>query len=588
MQPQQASTTNTLLRVRLWYGLLLAVASVFLVRLFYLQIIKHDYYQKAALSGQLKQYEIPASRGIIEAYNGDTVVPIVLNEKLYTLFADPKFIEDPKQAAEAVQAAIGGDADEYEQAMRQDNRYAILAKKLDKTAKEKLDELELKGIGTREEEYRTYPQGDLAAQVLGFVNDEGKGTYGLEEYADSMLRGTSGQLRAITDAQGVPLVSNEDNVVIEPKAGKRVLLTIDISMQQHLEELLKAGLDKAQSQSGSALIMDPYTGEIKAMANYPSFDPAKFYEVDNPRVFTNAAVSSPLEIGSIMKPLMVAAALDQGAVHEHTSFFDPGFVTVDGKTVTNVEEVSGPATRTVTEVLTRSLNTGAVYLLQRLGGGEINEQARLTWHDYMTNHFQLGKLTGIEQGYESGGNIPDPTEGFGLNIQFANTAFGQGMTATPLQMGAALSSIINGGTYYKPRLIDRVTAADGEVEEKEPEVVRRDVISAQVSAQVKGMMEAVFTRNHAVYGTPQLRPQYSIGAKTGTAQIPNPEGGYFEDKYNGTFMGFVGGDKPQYVVVVRVDEPGIPGYAGSRAAGPIFSSVITMLIDNFKILPRSQ
>src|SRR5690606_19220662 len=125
-------------------------------------------------------------------------------------------------------------------------------------------------------------------------------------------------------------------------------------------------------------------------------------------------------------------------------------------------------------------------------------QARLTWHDYMTNHFQLGKLTGIEQGYESGGNIPDPTEGFGLNIQFANTAFGQGMTATPLQMGAALSSIINGGTYYKPRLIDRVTAADGEVEEKEPEVVRRDVISAQVSAQVKGMMEAVFTRNHAV------------------------------------------------------------------------------------------
>lgn len=584
----QISKTHILTRIRFWYAVLLLVTCIILIRLFYLQIIKHDYYQKAALQGQLKEYEVPASRGIIEAYDGNTIIPVVLNEKKYTLFADPQFIKDAAAASAAVQASIGGDANEYKTKMEADTRYAILAKKLNKEQKEQLDNLYIKGIGTREEEYRTYPQGELAAQLIGFVNDDGEGKYGIEQFLDSKLKGSPGQLHAITDAQGVPLVSNKDNVVIEPTNGERVVLTIDVSMQRQLEDLLKAGLDRAKSKSGSALIMDPNTGAIKAMANYPSYKPSEFYKVDNAEVFTNAAVSAPLEVGSIMKPLTAGAALDSGAVTTDTTYFDPGYVRLDNQTITNVEEVAGSGTRSIADILRMSLNTGAVFLLSQMGGGEVNEKARVTWHDYMVNHYQLGKQTGIEQGYEAEGSIPDPKEGFGLNIQYANTAFGQGMTATPLQMGAAISSVINGGKYYKPYLVDRNVSANGQATVHEPELVRDNVVGESVSKEVKSMMEQVMGVNHRIYGLPNLPGEYSIGGKTGTAQIPDPSGGYYEDKYNGMFVGFVGGDKPQYVIVVRVNQPKIAGYAGSRAAGPVFSSLVEMLLNNFSVTPKSK
>lgn len=583
MRPEPANPLSLHSRIRLWYAVLLFIMTVFLVRLFYLQVIRYNHYRQAALSGQLKEYEIPAERGIIEAHDGNGVIPLVLNEKRYTLFADPKFVSDPKQAADEIERAIGGDETKYEEAIRKDTRYAVLAKKLTKEQKEKVDALKLKGIGTREESQRTYPQGQLAAQLLGFVNDDGEGKYGIEQYLDSELKGTPGQLRAITDAQGVPLVANKDNVIKEPLAGKRVTLTINLSMQKQAEDILKAGLDAAKSQSGSVLILDARNGAVRAMANYPTYNPAEFFKVEDAAVFNNAVVSAPLEVGSIMKPLTAAAALDLGVVNENTSYFDPGFVKVDGETITNVEEVSGAANRTVSDILRYSLNTGAVYLLKQMGGGEVNEKARVAWHDYMTKHYQLGKPTGIEQGYEASGSIPDPKEGFGLNIQFANTSFGQGMTATPLQMGAALVSVVNGGTYYRPYLVEAITDHTGKTEKRQPKVVRDKVVSPHTGELIRVYMERVAGAN----ARGALRNGYSVGGKTGTAQIPKPEGGYFEDKYNGTYIGFVGGDMPQYVIVVRVNEPGIPGYAGSRAAAPVFVSLANMLMDNFGVTPKS-
>jgi len=575
-------------RVRIWYAALVAVMLLFGVRLFYLQIIRHDHYKKAALTGQLKQYEVPAERGVIEAQDGDRVVPLVLNEKRYTLFADPKFIQNVDKTTVAVQGAIGGDAAKYRDAMRQDTRYAILAKKLTKEQKDKLDRLKIKGLGTRENSQRTYPQGDLAAQLLGFVDDEGRGKYGLEQAMNSELSGKPGQLRAITDASGVPLVANTDNVVISPKSGERLGLTINVSMQRQLEDILKSGLEKAQSKSGSALVLDPNTGAIKAMANFPTYNPAEFYKVEDGAVFNNASVSAPLEVGSIMKPLTAAAALNQGVVNKNTTYQDASRIKIGDATITNIEEDGGPGVRSVADILQLSLNTGAVYLLQQMGGGEINQKARLAWHDYMVNHYRLGKTTGIEQGYEATGSIPDPTDGFGLNIQYANTAFGQGMTATPLQMGMALASVVNGGKYYKPYLIDRVTQSDGKIVKKSPIIVKSDVLSPSVSSDMVDLLENVVSKNYILYGLPKLNPAYRIGGKTGTAQITKPGGGYYDDRYNGTFMGFVGGDKPEYVIVVRVNEPKIGGYAGSKAAAPIFTSLVTMLINNFGVTPKGQ
>lgn len=584
MRPRQpvSIATTTVQRVRAWYMLIVIICSIFLLRLFYLQIIKHDFYQKAAQRGQLKEYEIPASRGIIEAYDGDTIIPLVLNEKRYTLFADPKYIKDPKSEAKAIATQFGGDVRQYEQKMSSDTRYAILAKKLTKEQKEKIDALKLKGVGTREEEYRTYPQGALGAQLLGFVNDENEGKYGIEQYLNAKLKGEPGSLRAITDARGIPLVANKDNILVKPKSGQRTVLTLDIPLQKRLEDILKTGLENAKSTSGSALILDVRNGAVKAMANYPSYNPAEFATVTDANVFNNATVASPLEVGSVMKPLTAAAALNQGVVSKNTTYYDPSRFVVDGATVRNIEEDGGAGTRSITDILQLSLNTGAVWLLMQMGGGEINQQARTVWHDYMTNRYQFGKQTGIEQGYEADGFIPDPSDGFGLGIQYANTAFGQGMTATPLQMGAALAAIVNGGNYYRPHLVESM-GADGASKTGE-QLLRPGVVSGETGSTIQHMMEYVVEKNNR----PAIRPGYSVGGKTGTAQVPKPGGGYYDDRYNGMYLGFVGGDKPEYVIVVRVNEPHIAGYAGAQAAAPIFASLSNSLINNFGITPKTQ
>ncbi len=575
-------------RIRFWYALLLLLCAIFIIRLFYLQIIKHDYYQKAALKGQLKQYEIPAERGVIEAHSGSTTVPIVLNEIRYTLFADPKFVKDPGKTADAIARIAGGNAEEYEKQIKTpDTRYVILAKKMSKEQKNKIDDLKIKGIGTRETPYRTYPQGALAAQLLGFVNDDLEGKYGLEQALDANLRGKPGQLKAITDAQGVPLATNKDNVVLEPVKGDRLILTIDIGMQQQLEDLLKSGLEKAKSASGSALIIDARNGAIKAMANLPTYNPGDFFKIEDASVFTNANVSAPLEVGSTMKPLTAAAALDLGVIRKDTTYFDPARFQIGDAVVTNIEEDGGAGTRSIADILQMSLNTGATWMLMQMGGGEVNQKARERWHEYMVNHYQFGKITGIEQGYESEGSIPDPNKGFGLNIQYANTAFGQGMTATPLQMALAFAAVLNGGTYYKPHLVEKRISSDGKETLIKSEIVRSGVVKPDVSQSIQEFMEYTVEKNYFTYSIPKPRAEFSIGGKTGTAEIAKPGGGYYDDRFNGMFMGFVGGDDPQYVIAVRVNEPKIGGYAGSKAAAPIFGTIANMLIDNFGVTPRN-
>lgn len=578
-------------RLYIWYGLLLFVGIVIVFRLFFLQVVRHDYYRKAALSDQLKEYSIAADRGIIEAHDASGVVPVVLNEKLYTLYADPTFVKNANDDAIKVAGIIGGKASDYQSLLKtKHTRYVILAKRLDESQNSAITNLKLPGIGTQAQNYRTYPQGSLAAQLLGFVNNDGKGTYGIEQALDKELSGTPGLLKAITDAAGVPLAANKDNIQISPKAGNDVVLTIDLGMQKQLETLLKKGLDRAKSKSGSALIMDVNTGAIKAMANYPTYDPAQYYKVSDANVFNNAAVSSPLEVGSIMKTLTASAALDMGVVTPETSYYDPSHWLLDGHQITNIEEDGGAGTQTVASILNLSINTGATWMLMQMGGqtGQVNQKARQHWYDYMTNHFELGKATGIEQGYEAEGYIPPPNKGYALQLTYANTSFGQAMSATPLQMGAALSAVLNGGTYYKPHLVDELVDSGGKATAKKPEIVRQHVVSPVVSKQMQSLMEYV-VKGHLDEGFSYLRfpDNYIVGGKTGTAQIADPAGGYYGNKYNGTYMGFVGGDKPQYVVVVRVNEPGVGGYAGSMAAQPLFADIAHTLINDFNVTPKS-
>ncbi|MGH7157646.1 MAG: peptidoglycan D,D-transpeptidase FtsI family protein [Candidatus Saccharimonadales bacterium] len=577
-------------RARWLYVCVVAIIAIFGIRLFYLQIIQHEHYRLAALQGQFKEYEITATRGLIKAHDGKAIVPVVLNQRLFTLFADPTLVKEHARVAETLAATLGGKISDYESLLKtEETRYAVLAKRVTEEQKQAILKHKYPGVGAQDQYYRVYPNGSLAAQLMGFVNNDGQGVYGIEQALNSELKGKTGRLKAVTDVYGVPLAANRDNTLIAPEAGRDVVLTIDLAMQKQLETILKSGLDKAKSGSGSALVIDPRDGAVKAMANYPTYDPSNYAAVEDADVFNNAAVSSPLEVGSIMKPLTAAAALDLGAIRPDTSYYDPAQWKIDGYTIKNIEEDGGAARRNVQDILSLSLNTGATWFLMQMseqGKTEVTKSGRERWHDYMVNHYRFGKPTGIEQGFEAEGYIPDPNEGFGLDLTYANTAFGQGMTATPLQMAAAFSSIVNGGTYYQPRLVD-MFMQDGKAEVKQPVVLNQNVVSQQVSGDMRKLLEGVIASKK--YIRPAFNTaQYSVGGKTGTAEIAKPGGGYHEHEFNGTYLGFVGGDMPQYVIVVRVNQPKIGGYAGTAAAQPIFVELAHMLIDDFGVTPRGH
>jgi cell division protein FtsI/penicillin-binding protein 2 len=589
--PRAARPASSNRRLYAWYGAIFFILGIVILRLFYLQIIRHDYYQKQALNDQQKQYVISAERGTIEAHQGSGLIPLVLNEKLYTLYADPTLVKDPAGDAQKMTAITKGDAKAYTGLMKTKNsRYVILAKRLGEDQMNKITALKLPGVGLQAQDYRTYPQGSLAAQLLGFVNNDGKGTYGLEQALNSQLSGTPGLLKATTDASGVPLAASRDNVRQEPKSGDDVVLTVNAAMQKELENYLKQDTQNAKGTSGSALVMDVNTGAIKAMANYPTYDPSQYYNVSDASVFNDAAVSEPFEVGSVMKTLTAAAALDQNVVSLSTTYNDPGQWKLDGSVVKNVEEDGGPGPSNLARILNLSMNTGATWLLMQMGHntGEVNLQARNAWHDYMVNHYRFGKPTGIEQGYEAGGYIPSPDKGYALQLTYANTSFGQAMTATPLQMAAALSSVLNGGNYYQPHLIDQLTDSAGHTQTTGAKVMRKGVVSAQVSQEMQSLMEGVVqTKVQQGFNSMRFPAGFSVGGKTGTAQIADPAGGYYGDRFNGTFIGFVGGDKPQYVIMVAIKQPKVPGYAGTTAAMPLFADLAHMLINNFNVTPKT-
>ena len=581
------SANNAVMRVRFWYALFLFVIAFFGVRLFYVQIIRYDHYKAAALSDQLKQYTIPSSRGIISVHEGDSTVPIVLNQQLYTLYADPAYVKDPVQDADKVARIVGGSATKYEDAMRtKGSRYAVLSKKLTEAQSNKIRALKLAGIGTQEQNYRIYPQGSLAAHTLGFVNNDGIGTYGIEQALNNELKGTPGQLKAITDVHGVPLATSTSNTMAQPIAGDNVLLTLDLNVQQQVETILKNNVERTKSESGSAIVMDVRNGDIKAMANFPTYNPGNYANVEDANAFNNQAVSRPIEVGSIMKAFTTAAALDSGAISVNQTYYDPAHWMVDSFNITNIEEDGGAGTRSLSDILNLSLNTGATWeLMQMGGGGDINRRGREKWYDYMTTHYLLGKETGVEQGYEATGYIPKPANnGAGINLTYANTAFGQAMTATPMQIAGAFSAVMNGGVYYRPHLVDSKTGADGKPVKQQPEILKRGVVSSRVTGEMIPMLQNVVEKHNFDRRFDQSR--YIVGGKTGTAQVAK-DGVYSNSLFNGTYIGFVGGQDVQYVIVVFMIHPQIGGYAGTAAAQPVFGDIAHMLIDNSYVQPKS-
>lgn len=562
-------------------GGLFALGFILVGQLFIVQIVKHDYYQKEALAEHVKKFEIPAERGAIYLSNGYQRTPLVLNEPRYIVYADPYFIVDVDEASSQLQSVIGGERQDIKDLLELDNRYVVLKKKLTKDHAERVIDLKIKGVGLEEVKVRTYPQGSIAAHVLGFVNDDGVGQYGIESYLNDELSGEPGLKNEITDVNGTPLAINNDiTTKNDPVPGKDVELSIDIRLQQILEEKLAAAVERTSSEKGSAVLVDPKTGQIKAMANVPTYNPADYSKIEDLSIFTNTAVTRAWEPGSVMKPITMSAAFNEGKLSRNNSYYDAGYVKAGDTTITNAINY-GAQTMTIDDVITKSLNTGAVYLYKSLGGNTYNEQARNTWFDYLTNHYGFNKITGVELANEQPGFVKPPKDdGAGIDVSYANSAFGQGVTITPLQLAAAYSALVNGGTYYKPTVVGAKNI-DGEFVANEPIIVNDNVISDTVSGDIKDLLHKSLKINNKRAD----REGYVLGAKSGTAQVSDGDGNYKEDRYNGAYVGFLEGKELEYVLVTRLDEPKTSGFA-SFQAGIVWSEITNEIINTIAIEPK--
>ena len=568
---------------------LVAVLVLFTVRLFYLQVIRHDYYANRAYQTQVSKLTIVPERGRVFALDGESIVPLVLNETVYTAFADPSEIENQNAIIEAIRSIAGGTVvSGFENQLDSKTlRYVVMAKNLTRTQAEKLRTKDLAGVGLQKGSRRVYPESQLASQVLGYVNDERQGQYGIEGKLQERLEGKAGLLQTVTDVRQIPLTIGDDETSRAARNGDDIVLTIDRNIQQKAEELLKNGLARAQATRGSVIVMDPNNGRVMAMANYPTYDPRNYNKVEDYRLFSNGIVSDPYEVGSVMKVLSMGAGLDSGAVTANSTYNNTGAVQVDDRVIKNVEEDPIFPGTTMTDVLHYSLNTGVVYVLQQMGGGMINKTARDTLYDYYKNHYRFGKVTGIEQAGETPGIIISPDDPDGPNVRYANMTFGQGMNITMVQTVAAFSAAMNGGTYYQPTVVQGVLGADKKLKEQAPNVIARNVLSPSNSETLREMTYQ--GRKQGFFGN--VDPSgYRVGGKTGTSQVIDPvTRQYSDDNSIGSYLGFGGTDTPRYVIMVRVDDSKLrTGYAGTVAAGPIFNDLSNWLLQYLEIPPKNE
>ena len=568
--------------------ILLGVMAIVVVKLFYIQIIRHDYYKQKAYEEQVAKFVLPAKRGEIYAHEGSGgLVPLVLNQPVYTAYADPQEVTNKTKLKKVIEEIAGGNiVDGYEKNLgNKKMRYVVLARKLSQTQAEILKKEAVPGIGLTAVNQRVYPEGALASQLLGYVNNEAKGQYGIEEALDKRLKGKNGKLQAVTDVRRIPLTVSKNDVSVPARDGENIALSIDVNAQSYVESALKQGLDQVKATKGSAIVMNPNNGQIIAMANYPTYDPGNYNKVEDYGVFQNDVVSSPYEAGSVMKTLSVGAGLDSGAVTANTTFNNRGYVQVDDTKISNVEEDPISENATMLDVLHYSLNTGVVFVLQQMGGGKVNLQARNMLYDYYYNHYGFGKVTGVEQAGEAKGIIIAPDKEQGNNVRYANMAFGQGIDVTMLQVASAFSASINGGTYYQPTLVAGQANDDKLIKPQPGKVIQTNVLKPDVSNQLKQMI--VEARQIGAFRGKD-KPGYQVGGKTGTSQIIDPTTGKYTDKNSiGTYLGFGGNQTPHYVIMIQVKDSKAAGYAGTTAAGPIFSDISNWLIDYLKIPPSN-
>jgi cell division protein FtsI/penicillin-binding protein 2 len=581
-------------RRRLGYftGVLVACGVVLFLRLFYLQVLEHDYYMNEATSEQTRKYQIPATRGDLYVHDGDGTSPIALNETLDILYADPRYIKNKPLVASKLAAVTGASTSAYLASLETGIDYTVIATKIPLNVASKIQALNLAGVGLTSQSYRTYPEGSLAAQTLGFVDTNGVGQYGIEGYLNKQLSGTPGELAAKTDTFGIP-IATANNIAKAPIDGKSYLLTIDRNIQAEAETEIAAQVQKVKAKSGSVVIINPANGAVVAMATYPTFDPNNYNQVTDYSVFTNQVVSGAFEPGSGMKVFTMAAGLDQGKVTSDTLYNDPGCYTIDGTKVCDANGDKPGPNKSMTVVLRDSLNTGVMFVLRMLGGDPNNFTlaGKQILYNYFTKHFDFGMPTGIEQSDEESGVVQSPSNVSGNDVTYGNMAFGQGISVTMIQMVEAMAAIANGGTLWQPHLVDSIMNADGSLTPVAPKVLKSHVMNPTAISQLNTMLQVV-VQHGSGYLAAQENPGYEISGKTGTAQIASSSGGYITNENIGSFIGYAPSNDPKFVMMVRINDPSVNcdsaecGYAEYTTV-PVFGDISKWLF-NYYDIPPSQ
>lgn len=570
---------STKSRLRILRNLVFVALAIIAVRLFVIQIIEHDTWVAKANEQHTMLETIVAKRGEIYMMDKNEPVAVVLNQTTYQVVIDPAITE-----REPLEKALKQYAEDYiavnldEVYNHEGLRYAIVAKNIPRTIAEKIASEDLSAVWFTKNNQRVYPEGELASGLLGFVNADGLGQYGVEGSLNDLLSGKDGLLKTTADVNNVALSIGNDNVKIPAEDGKNIVLSIDRGLEDGVERLAAEAVNKTAATNASVLIMRPDTGEILTMANLPNYNPANYGAVTDASAYNNYTLDVPYEPASICKNFAFSAAINEGVMTPDTTYFNKHYEEVDDWKIWNAEQRGMLyGTLTMRDALYWSLNTGSIYALKLLGGNpnSINQQGREKLYDYYYNKFRLGQATGVEL-VEAEGFIPDPNEGWGRDSTYANLTFGQNLSITMLQTATAFSAVVNGGTWRTPSVI-KGELVDGKVAPSEDAKIEDKILSDETSAMMRGMLinNRSYKNDHA---------GYDIGGKSGTAQVIR--NGAYDDSFAeliGSYIGFIApsGEMPEYVIMTKMWGEGQS--IGSGDAMDLFDSLSSFLIDYYKI-----
>lgn len=558
-------------RIEYTVRVLLCIAVVLVGRLFFLQIIDKSDLQAKNLSQVQVDRKLQSPRGTIYDRNGRPLAMSVVTKSLY---ADPKMIkQSPSEIAELIAPYVTMSKEDIVKSLQEDTAFVWLDRMMEpeksKAVAQLIEDKNLEGLNFVEESKRYYPNGNLAAQVLGFVGTDDKGLDGLEMVLDDELKGGIQKELVATDRKGNAIFGSVLSKYL-PDKGKSVTLTIDASIQFIAERALDKAMEDTGAKHASVIVMDPKTGEILAMANRPTYDP-NHYSQGSEEDFKNIAVTNLYEPGSTFKPIIASAALASGKWKLDQVYNDKGSFVANGHVMQNWNgEGYGPVR--LIDILKFSINTGMAEIGTTTGADILSKYVR---------NYGFGSKTGIELPGEGDGILYDPADMSKLDV--ATMSIGQGIAVTPLQMVRAFGAIANGGSMMKPHIVKSYSNTKGEVSSTtDPEVVGQP-IPEETAKTITDILEKEVSEGG---GTKAMVEGYHFGGKTGTAQkLDTKHGGYLDGQYIASFIGFGPVEDPKFVVLVVIDDPQKGSYYGSQIVAPVFKDIVSQLVRYYQMSP---